>query len=1211
MKARRILAVLLTFLMTFGLMAVTQSVFAAANWTRSYDMSAMMGSSDNGRHGSTTTSDYNTKNVFGKGDNGVLKLAAHSGNADYYLGIGTADMTFGANTKTVISYDVAFDSFYDASANHAGELQIANSSGSLMATLRLIHVNKNGTLNSLDQEVSGRYVKTGVWNNVTAVIEIGKDGKTYTCEVYLNGEHLKGLKNGSDTLSSEAAYIRSLRLCDRTAAPDTTAETASQGGQVFIDDLKITSYPSSDSVDITFADTAAATEGNEALVDSENAVIALGSDVNMTVAQFKEKTTGFAVLDSTGAAAADDALLRESVIYSIVSNGTGSYYKSYTSSVSDPVITVSDANINKIVNGNLKTISVVDCPGLTAGEFLAGVSGAKVMNGDTQASANDLLGGCKVYATYGEGYEALDIEYSVVTERTYYINDGINGTVTNVTSNGKTAYSVAVGENDAMNFNAYRKDNSTTTVAAVGGLGGKAEDDTALTMQRTGYSYVAGTNDPFFITSVPSSVTGSFTLEFKILASITDEDVTTRFDILLKGNKQAIIFEGVKNAAGQRVINVLTPQGTYYTMPVPSDQFICNEWVPVAFVYNAPTDSYDIWINGRCISEDISCGNIARFSDIRFRCIMGSGSGADATLAIDDIKLYTDELEKYSVKYTKDGAETSNPLEADAVSVSASQSYYCLPILAKYRGNELVSFKFGGMGRTITMPKGEADETVKFMLWTNEVHIKPIQKADTMFTSDGDIPVTSYKVILSNAFDDGMVIQRGEPVRVWGTSDGADGSAVSVTLGDMTEETVVADGKWSVSFPSQLADSNGKTIIVSGGDSYTTVNNVRFGDVYFVGGQSNAALAFSGTDTYDADRYTFFDSDTMMLYQPAVDTCTKPQAELSSGCEWGAPASATLLPRYSALGVYFGEYLADGLSGENDVPIGLIQVTRSGSSLYEHVSEEIYNKYNPTYLNTQYKSRVYNANIAPVINFAARGLVWYQGENESISSIINTTTQTYSDMFADYVAQFNRTDDFEVFVVQLSSHTTATDNSASGWNVPRFRAYQYDMAVKNGYHIIPSLDYGVKTGDSDPAHPKYKKPLGERVANEVLAVMYNQSSYAAPLYESVTYNDDKVIIKFANSGTGLKLMTGDTLVGFELIKDGVATAATAVITGTDTVEITGVSGATGVRYAFYRSAPKTVANLANSYGVACPTFVHTNDGTNGAAIDAISFGEME
>ena len=106
------------------------------------------------------------------------------------------------------------------------------------------------------------------------------------------------------------------------------------------------------------------------------------------------------------------------------------------------------------------------------------------------------------------------------------------------------------------------------------------------------------------------------------------------------------------------------------------------------------------------------------------------------------------------------------------------------------------------------------------------------------------------------------------------------------------------------------------------------------------------------------------------------------------------------------------------------------------------------------------------------------------------------------------------------------------------------------------------------------------------------------------------YNADNVKIKFKNVGTGLTLASGsgETLVGFEFIKDGTAYPATAVLEGKDTVVLTGVTNATGVRYAFYMSAPKTAANLVNSQGLPCPTFAV---GVESLKIDAISRGLME
>ena len=272
----------------------------------------------------------------------------------------------------------------------------------------------------------------------------------------------------------------------------------------------------------------------------------------------------------------------------------------------------------------------------------------------------------------------------------------------------------------------------------------------------------------------------------------------------------------------------------------------------------------------------------------------------------------------------------------------------------------------------------------------------------------------------------------------------------------------------------------------------------------------------------------------------------------------------------------------------------------------------------------------YNAMLTPVEKFAAKGLIWYQGENDSIESLINKSLANYPDMFKEFISYMKTatgSDSLKVFNVQLSSHSIndlnpagTTPNATLGWNIPRFRAFQYDLTNSmEDVYIVPSLDHGFKNGDSDAAHPIYKKPIGERLADAALYAVYGKKTKAealAPVVRNVSYNGDTVTIEFENAGDGLRTADGKKLCGFEVIDGaGNAYAANATISGTDKVIVKSenVSAAKGVRYAFYQSAPRTIANLENSYSMPCLTFANdigSEEGSISAAVKAISRGEM-
>lgn len=275
--------------------------------------------------------------------------------------------------------------------------------------------------------------------------------------------------------------------------------------------------------------------------------------------------------------------------------------------------------------------------------------------------------------------------------------------------------------------------------------------------------------------------------------------------------------------------------------------------------------------------------------------------------------------------------------------------------------------------------------------------------------------------------------------------------------------------------------------------------------------------------------------------------------------------------------------------------------------------------YIPAQISTKYgfagyaqASQSYNALMAPMEKMAATGILWYQGESDSSDE---KTMDTYQGMFQDYIAYLDQVgnNDLTVFMAQLSSHSNDPSSPSTGsWNVPRMRTIQFDLSDKMEHvYLIPTLDKGVRQGDEDDAHPKYKKPIGERMANAALSVIYGlneENDALAPSPIDFAYDDTGVTITFDHIGDGLKLVQGEELLGFELIKDGTASPAAAFITGTNTVRVEGVEDPRGVRYAFYQAASQSIANLENGSGIPCPTFA---DGEQAQTIPQISWGVMD
>ena len=192
-----------------------------------------------------------------------------------------------------------------------------------------------------------------------------------------------------------------------------------------------------------------------------------------------------------------------------------------------------------------------------------------------------------------------------------------------------------------------------------------------------------------------------------------------------------------------------------------------------------------------------------------------------------------------------------------------------------------------------------------------------------------------------NIFGDNMVLQRGKPVKVWGTADR--GETVTVEFAGQ-KVTAKADrkGNWSAELEPMKASAEGRTLVISSQVSglRSQVSNVVVGDIWFCGGQSNMedplAAIYHG------------DVEIVSANHPNIRLVTLPQVASTKALEdidreepeeedtppdymkgnW-AVCSPSMVREFSAIGYIFGRrlHLASG------VPIGLVDASWGGTTI--------------------------------------------------------------------------------------------------------------------------------------------------------------------------------------------------------------------------------------------------------------------------------------
>ncbi len=236
-------------------------------------------------------------------------------------------------------------------------------------------------------------------------------------------------------------------------------------------------------------------------------------------------------------------------------------------------------------------------------------------------------------------------------------------------------------------------------------------------------------------------------------------------------------------------------------------------------------------------------------------------------------------------------------------------------------------------------------------------------------------------------------------------------------------------------------------------------------------------------------------------------------------------------------------------------------------------------------------AELHNGMIAPLVPFALKGAIWYQGEANA------SRAAQYKVLFAEMIKGWRREwelGDFPFLAVQLAPYDHARKRTIeeitaapgdSDW--ARLRESQLHVAL-----ATPKTALAVITdaGDKDDIHPKLKEPAGARLALAARAVAYGeQVAWSGPVFKSMTVEGARAIVSFEHVGKGLEAR-GGKLTGFALCGDDrkfVWAGAEILPDNRVVVSHTDVKKPVAVRYGW---ADFPVVNLWNKEGLPASPF---------------------
>jgi len=228
---------------------------------------------------------------------------------------------------------------------------------------------------------------------------------------------------------------------------------------------------------------------------------------------------------------------------------------------------------------------------------------------------------------------------------------------------------------------------------------------------------------------------------------------------------------------------------------------------------------------------------------------------------------------------------------------------------------------------------------------------------------------------------------------------------------------------------------------------------------------------------------------------------------------------------------------------------------------------------------------LFNAMIAPLVSTAIRGVLWYQGCSNSGDGGANYRAMQNA-LVSDWRRRW-RDDALPFGFVVLAGCGRRTDyDAARGCGI---RAEQALTALDLAHVGCVSAQ---DVGDESDIHPKDKRTVGERLATWALGEAYGRKgTFGSPLRLSARADGNRLVVRFANAGKGLRAKGGGQKVSgcFLAGADGVYRPAEAEASG-DTLTVTSpqVAAPRFVRYA-WAGFPKS-ADLVNDALLPAPPF---------------------
>ena len=464
-------------------------------------------------------------------------------------------------------------------------------------------------------------------------------------------------------------------------------------------------------------------------------------------------------------------------------------------------------------------------------------------------------------------------------------------------------------------------------------------------------------------------------------------------------------------------------------------------------------------------------------------------------------------------------------------------------------GQEKTAGLFAGTDHTHTGPPGAAFNAKAMAAAIRE--LKGCYLAKGLFAADLWLP---------SVFSDHMVLQRDLPLPVWGTA--TPGAEVKASLaGKSATATADVNGRWKIDFPKM--DAGGPfQLEVSAGAAKRSYTDVLVGEVWLCSGQSNMDFTLAKTEKRSFAGAADWQKEVAAANHPQLRMFTAewamnefPQRDVPGTWAVCSPQTAG---DFSAVAYYFGREIQEDLK----VPVGLVTCAYGASTIESWIREQtlaahpqfkellqafgkknlayrdnpkLFLDYgtalanpkggkapkNPDPFQDQHNPFVlHNGMLAPIVPYAIRGAIWYQGEsNLNAPDLYADLQQT---LIGDWRAQWGNPE-LPFYFVQLAAYKAPAKEPAGGGQIAVIREAQAKALAIPRTGMAVTLDIG----DEKSVHPTDKLDVGERLARLALAGTYGKPGEASgPLFRESSVQNGRIRVSFDHIGGGLVAKDG-------------------------------------------------------------------------------------